>query len=166
MLTKVIAFDIFNTVYDLSTTPKDEIRAYGSHISKEGWSRLFLPKSWQNLKAFPDAKAGIERLREKYLVVTCSNGPMALQTRLNKNNGISWDFLIPLEERKIFKPNPLAYQMIADIMGVKTEEVAMITANKTFGDIEGASALGMAAFWIRGESKIVDINALAGILGA
>lgn len=139
---KVFAFDIFNTVFSLGGIPREEIVAYGEHI-KRPWSPLKLPEHWERLPAWPDSRPAIHRLKQYYQVVTCSNGPISLQTKLSKYNDIDWDFLIPLEERKIFKPSLLAYQPICDMMGVKPEEVCMVTANETFGDLEASAELGM-----------------------
>ncbi len=133
---KVIAFDVFGTVFDLSQVDRSEVRAYVDHIHGPAWKPLELPKSWLDLKAHPDAVEGIAKLRERFQVVTCSNGPISLLTHISKANGISWDALIPLEVGRVYKPNPMAYQMICDVMRVPPEAVAMVTANATFGDIE------------------------------
>lgn len=146
---KVIAFDVFGTVFDLSGVDREEIRAYAHHIRKPEWSPLHLPRSWETLPAHPDAAMGIKWLREKYLVVTCSNGPLGLLSRLSKHNNVSWDAIIPIEMKKVYKPNPRAYLTVCDLLNVNPDEVMMVTANKDFGDLEATDALGMQPMLIR-----------------
>lgn len=154
---KVIAFDTFGTVFDLSGVPHEEIRAYAQHIRQDEWSPLKLPDSWLSLPAHPDSAEGIAMLRKDFFVVTCSNGPLGLLAKLSKNNGISWDAIIPLELNKVFKPNPKAYLTVCEVLDVSPDEVLMVTANEHFGDLEASRALGMSAVLIRGASPYKDI---------
>lgn len=161
---KVIAFDVFGTVFDLSTCDREEIRAYARHLRKPEWSPLTLPVSWETMPAHPDSREGIERLRKDFIVVTCSNGPLGMLARLSKFNGISWDAIIPLELNKVFKTNPKAYMTVCEVMNVEPHEVMMVTANETFGDLEASAALGMTPQLIRGNGKYQTITELANVL--
>lgn len=156
---KLIAFDIFGTIFDLSKTPKNEIREYGEHIRKPEWSPLKLPKSWENLDAHGDCYCGLSELRSMgYIVVTLSNGPLGLQTKLSKNNGIVWDAITPLEINKVFKPNPRAYESLCEIYDFQPNEIMMVTANKTFGDLEASAKLGMRPCLIRDkDGECIDV---------
>ncbi len=145
---KVIAFDVFGTVFDLSDVDRSEVRAYVEHIKQPTWEPLNLPKHWETLPAHYDAPGALEMLRKKYMVVTLSNGPMRLLAELNKFNGLKWDAIIPLEMARVYKPNPIAYLLPAQLFDCDINEVMMVTANKDFGDIEAAKALGMQWFWI------------------
>ncbi len=98
---KVIAFDVFGTVFDLSSVDKRDIKAYIDHIRRPTWQPLVLPEYWETLPAHPDAAEGIARLRKKFTVVTCSNGPLHLLTKLSKHNSISWDAIVPLELNRV-----------------------------------------------------------------
>ena len=166
MTIKVIAFDVFGTVFDLSSVERADLKAYAQHIRKPEWSPLTLPKSWETLPAHPDSACGIERLKRKFIVVTCSNGPLGMLARLSKHNGIAWDAIIPLELNRAFKPNLDAYLTVCEVLGVCSTEVMMVTANKDFGDLEAADQLGMAPMLIRGENGPKDIIDLAAELGA
>lgn len=146
---KVIAFDVFGTVVDLSGVPREEIRDYARHIHKPDWEPITFPKSWEDIPAHPDSSAGIALLRQQYSVVTCSNSPTELLVKLSKRGNINWDAIIPIEAYKVYKPNPLAYLAIADLLRVDPSEVAMVTANPTFGDVEASAALGMLPIVIR-----------------
>ncbi len=161
---KVIAFDLFGTVFDLSKVDHQEIRDYAIHLSKPEWSPLHLPKSWEHLPAHPDSAEGISKLREKYMVVTCSNGPLGLTAKLLKNNKISFDAIIPLELNKVFKTNPKAYMTVCKVLDIKPEEMLMVTANEKFGDIEASRALGMQSILIHGKEGPKTIIELAEFL--
>lgn len=162
---KVIAFDVFGTVVDLTRANHEEIREYARHIRKPEWSPLVLPPTWENLPAHPDSAEGIARLRKKFFVVTCTNGPLGLIAKLSKNNGIQWDAIVPLELKRIFKPRAGAYLTVCEVLSVPPAEVMMVTANKDFGDLEASEALGMTPQLIRGESDVPTITALADRLG-
>lgn len=156
---KVIAFDVFGTVFDLSKVERSEVKAYADHIRKPEWSPLKLPTSWETLPALPDSREGLEMLRERFIVVTMSNGPLGLLSKLSKHNGISWDAIVPLEMKRVYKPNPAAYLTICDVFDVQPSEVMMVTANEHFGDLEASRAVGMTPKLIRTEScrTIIDL---------
>lgn len=161
---KVIAFDVFGTVFDLSSVDRDEVRAYARHLKAfhhtNAWLPLELPKSWETLPAHADSAEGVAKLRERYKVVTCSNGPRPLLTKLSAHNGIEWDEIIALEMNRVYKPNPRAYLTVCEVMNVEPSEVMMVTANETFGDLEASAALGMTPMLIRAETgpkTIVDL---------
>lgn len=161
---KVVAFDVFGTVFDLSGVDREEVRSYVKHIHEPEWRPLALPTSWESLPAHSDSAGGIARLRDHFQVVTCSNGPISLLAKISKRAGISWDALIPLEVARVYKPNPRAYELICEVMRVAPEEIAFVTANATFGDLEASAKLGMSPILIRHEKSPVNITALAELL--
>lgn len=157
---KVVAFDVFNTVFDMSSIPHEDVKQYVHHTRNhrgQEWQPLMLPKSWEALQAHGDSAEGIALLRRKHAVVTCSNGPVSLLTKISRAAGIDWDMMIPLEVAKVYKPEPYAYALIAETMRVHPSEVAMVTANATFGDIEASRALGMHPFLIRDANAVPHI---------
>lgn len=161
---KVIAFDFFGTVFDMSKVPKEDIINYVKHLKKEPWTPLVLPDVWETLHAYQDSLNGIEWLREHYTVVSCTNAPIGTQIKLCKNNGISFDGYIPLELNKTFKTKPESYMTVCEVLKVKPEEVMMVTANKEFGDLEASKKLGMTPVYIRHDSKVKDIEFLAALM--
>ncbi len=163
---KVIAFDVFGTVVDFSGVPYDERKAYADHIHehdgvKSPWKPLELPESWERLPAHRDSRKGLQLLRERYTVVTCSNGPLGLMTKLSKHNNLSWDMITPLELRQVFKPNLEAYLFVTELLGIKPSEMMMVTANEKFGDLEASAKLGMLPRLIRPNGSRPDLLDLA-----
>jgi len=147
---KVIAFDVFGTVVDMSGVPREELQAYGDHIRKPEWSPLVLPESWKKLPAFPDAAAGIEMLRTRFKVVTCANGPAPLLQAIFDHNEIDVDLIVPMERLQVFKPSRQAYLWACAAAGAHPSECMMVTANVPgLGDLDVARSLGMQAQSIR-----------------
>lgn len=147
---KVLAFDLFGTVFDVSDVPREELQAYGDTIRAPEWQPFVWPKHWEKLPAFPDAEFGLRALQALgYYTVALSNAPLALAMRMIANAELDFNAIIPLETQQLYKPNPGCYTFAQTLCGVEREEFAMISANKSFGDIEAALSLGMHAQLIR-----------------
>jgi FMN phosphatase YigB (HAD superfamily) len=157
----ICLFDCFGTVFNMSQIPKEDLRYYGSILKKPVWEPLNFPKYWQEIPPHPDSEEGIDILKSKgHKCVALSNAPHQLMRVLSANANIYWDHIIGLEEYKIYKPNRLAYLTACAELDCKPSDCTMVTANKTFGDIEGAKSVGMFAKLIRNE-WCPDIMALA-----
>ncbi len=148
---KCIAFDCFGTVFDMSTVSREEIAAYVEHVRKADFSPFEFPRSWWDLKAHPDAAEGIKRLQDTgFSCVALSNGDAGLIWRASKRkNPIAWNYVFDLRAEKVYKPNIEAYRLVEKLLGYKPEDCLMVTANPTFGDIEGEAAVGMQSQVIR-----------------
>lgn len=164
---RVVLFDLFNTVVSFDGVPRDELRAYADHIRKPEWSPFRPPESWGRLRAFPDSRRGLDRIIERGRDTSVlSNCPYEMASIITAVNGLSFTSIIQLAAARVFKPQPRAYQVACDVLDVPPEACLMVTANKDFGDLEQARALGMQAALIRDpESDIPDIIALAERLG-
>lgn len=148
---RCIAFDCFGTVFDMSSVPREEIAAYVNHVKREDFSPFPFPQSWYELKPHPDSAEGIKQLQaSRYYCVTLSNGSVELLKYISKAAGIEWDYFIDLVRHQAYKPKNLkAYLSINRDLGFDPYETLMVTANPTFGDIEGAKAVGMPSQVIR-----------------
>jgi len=164
---KVIAFDLFGTVFDLSKTPREEVKDYISQVRREEWSPLSLPKSWKDMLLFEDSKEGLERLNKKYKIVTCSNAPISLQLDMMSGDILLlWDKFINFYNVKAYKPNPKTYSLVYQTTGFKPHECLMVTGNEGSPDLEGAKKVGMQSIGIRNAGDCKNIIELAEILGA
>jgi HAD superfamily hydrolase (TIGR01493 family) len=162
---KCVAFDCFGTVFDMSGVSRDEIAAYVSHVRGETFSPFPFPKSWWSIRAHQDSAEGIARLRKLGIrVVTLSNGDSSLIRNVSEASGIVWDDIIDLAERKVYKPHLDAYRAVESVTGLSPAETLMVTANPTFGDIEGAAAVGMNSQVIRHgyPDTIIDLARIFG----
>lgn len=147
---KCLAFDCFGTIFDMSSINRNEIKAYVDHVHKNDFSIFEFPNSWWNLKAHPDVKDGIKTLQSAgFVCVTLSNGSRELLSTISLRNDINWDHIIDLAKYKVYKPHEAAYATVLAETSFYPRETLMITANPTFGDVEGAAAIGMQSRVIR-----------------
>jgi HAD superfamily hydrolase (TIGR01493 family) len=147
---KCVAFDCFGTVFDMSSVSRDEIKAYVKHVNKNDFSPFSFPDSWWDLKAHPDAKEGIKALQSSgFVCLTLSNGSPELLSTISLRSGIDWDHIIDLASYCVYKPHKNAYATVYAETAFYPRETLMVTANPTFGDIEGAAAIGMPSQVIR-----------------
>jgi len=159
---KVIAFDLFGTVFDMAGVPKDELRHYGETIRDPVWRPFEWPESWETLPEFDDSREGMLWLMEfGYRVVALSNAPLALTVRMSRNEPIVWDAIIPLETIKTYKPNVATYKFACDLLQCDPQDLLMVSANKDFGDIENAVAAGCKSQLVRHDGCPKDFIALA-----
>jgi 2-haloalkanoic acid dehalogenase type II len=162
MFVDVIAFDCFGTVFDASELPVESIQAYVKHViaNPTAASKFDFGTEWYELPAHKDSAAGIKKLRDNgYKCVALSNGPPELIRQLSDKAGIEWDAIINLAAHNVYKPYSEAYKIVEKETGVKPQFCLMVTANPTFGDIEGAKSIGMNAQVIRadGAGNILDL---------
>lgn len=149
---KVIAFDLFGTVFDATTVDRDEVRAYVRHVRNNciEWLPLLLPASWSNIPAHSDSVEGLKLLRRAgFKVVTCTNWPEYQINAVSNNAGIEWDHKVLLERYRIYKPHLSAYAAICQELGVSADEVLMVTANPGAGDDTQPARIGMRSQLIR-----------------
>lgn len=146
-------------------------------MEKEHWNRV-----WHRLTPWPDANAGLQRLKGRYVIAALSNGNMALLTNMAKHSGLPWDCILSAELARHYKPDPEVYQTAADLLGLLPSQVLMVAAHQH--DLRGAQAVGMKTAFIprpleygpnqRPDPTVdpsfdlvaVDFNALADQLGA
>ena len=163
---KCIAFDCFGTVFDMAGISRKEIGDYVRHVRKNDFTPYAFPKSWWKLKLHPDAKQGVEMLRDAgFHCVTLSNGGPDLIEAVSENGGLEWDRIIDLTAHRVYKPHDDAYRTVQKETGFKPSQTLMVTANPTFGDIDGAAAVGMQSQVIRQPGMPQTIIELAEKLG-
>ena len=159
---EAVAFDCFGTVFDMTPIPNKDIGSYVEHVRKLDFSPYAFPASWLNLKAHEDSAEGIKMIQELGIkCVALSNGSHDLLSHISKQNGIEFDHIVNLAAHRVYKPHQDAYLTVQKDLGIDTSETLMVTANPTFGDIEGALSVGMHALVIRNSSMIQTIVDLA-----
>ena len=165
MNTKFIAFDLVNTVYDISSVPEQELKNYVNQVRSPTWAPLSLPPSWEHIPLYEDSLEGLKRLQIKYKLVAMSNLPYTLIEKMARNSGIKWDHTIPIVFAQAYKPDLKTYRLIFDLCKCDPQEVMMVTANRTAGDLEAAQQLGMLPQLIREPGHPANIMELASRLG-
>ncbi len=162
MLYKVLAFDLFGTVFNPADVPHEERRAYVKHIRTPPWAPLNLPETWAVMPTFADSVPGLNALRDLgYKLAAASNWPAELVQKASTNAGIVWDYVVALEKHQVYKPSLVAYATICEQTGCDPKEVLMVTGNKGAGDDTLPAKIGMDSKLIRGDAPILNILALA-----
>ena len=102
--------------------------------------------------AYPEAKAAIARLREKYRVVAGSNADN-FPLRLNLGDaGIEMDAYYTSEELRIYKPRPEFYKKILEAEGLRPEEAVFI-GDSPLEDVQAPRRLGLHAVWVNRDGR-------------
>ena len=127
-----------------------------SETDKEHLNRV-----WHQLTPWPDAVAGLTRLRVRYVLATLSNGNVALLTNMAKYAGLPWDCILSAELMKHYKPDPEVYQTAASLLGLRPEQVMMVAAHK--GDLRAAQDVGLQTAFVprpmeRGPERTPDLT--------
>ena len=115
----------------------------------KGWSEAeidHLNRAWHRLDPWPDAVSGLTRLRRRFILATCSNGNVALIVNMAKRSGLPWDAILGAEPARHYKPQPEAYKITAEMLGLKTEHCMMVAAHN--GDLKAAAGCGLRTAFV------------------
>ena len=105
-----------------------------------------LNRAWHRLTPWPDAVAGLTRLRERFVLATLSNGNVALLTNMGKNAGLPWDCILSAELVEVYKPDRRVYRMAAGYLGLRPEQVMMVAAHPA--DLRAAAMAGLRTAFV------------------
>jgi 2-haloacid dehalogenase len=105
-----------------------------------------LNRAWHRLDPWPDAVAGLTRLRERFVITTLSNGNVSLLTNMAKRAGLPWDCVISAELFRHYKPDREAYLGCADLLGVAPQELMLVAAHP--GDLRAARDAGLGTGFV------------------
>jgi 2-haloacid dehalogenase len=100
-----------------------------------------LTKAWHRLDPWPDAVAGLTRLKRRYIIGTLSNGNVALLLNMAKRAGLPWDTIFSAELARHYKPAPEAYLSVPNFLRVEPAEVMLVAAHN--GDLLAAQRVGL-----------------------
>jgi 2-haloacid dehalogenase len=105
-----------------------------------------LNRVWHRLRPWPDAVAGLSRLRERYVLATLSNGNVALLVNMAKNAGLPWDAVLSAELASAYKPDLKVYLKAADLLELPPEQVMMVAAHP--GDLRASADVGFRTAYV------------------
>lgn len=107
---------------------------------------VHLNHAWHRLKPWPDARAGLAKLKRRHVIATLSNGNVALLVNMARNAGLPWDCILSAEVVRHYKPDPETYLGAADLLGVRPGELMMVAAHKD--DLHAARACGLRTAYV------------------
>jgi 2-haloacid dehalogenase len=102
--------------------------------------------AWHRLKPWPDAKAGLGKLKRRHVIATLSNGNVALLVNMAKHAGLPWECILSAEVVRHYKPDPETYLGAADLLGVRPGELMLVAAHKD--DLHAARACGLKTAYV------------------
>ncbi|MDP6352032.1 MAG: haloacid dehalogenase type II [Alphaproteobacteria bacterium] len=105
-----------------------------------------LNRAWHRLDPWPDAVAGLIRLKRKYTLVTLSNGNVALMVNMARRAGLPWDAILGAEVARHYKPQPEAYRNTAELLALEPARVMMVAAHND--DLAAAADVGFATAFV------------------
>jgi 2-haloacid dehalogenase len=102
--------------------------------------------AWHRLDPWPDALAGLRRLKRRYILATLSNGNIALLVNMAKRAELPWDAVLGAEVSQAYKPEPEAYLRTADALGLRPVQVCMVAAHES--DLAAARGCGFRTAFV------------------
>jgi 2-haloacid dehalogenase len=102
--------------------------------------------AWHRLDPWPDAVAGLTRLKTSFIIATLSNGNIALMLDMAKRAGLPWDAILGAEVVQAYKPMPEVYLRTADILAMRPEQICLVAAHN--GDLAAARKCGLRTAFI------------------
>lgn len=105
-------------------------------------------RAWHRLPPWPDAVPGLKRMKQKYIIATCSNGNVAQMVSLAKYSDLPWDMVLGAEMALQYKPRPEVYRASVAMLRVQPSECVMVAAHNY--DLRAAAGCGLkCAFVVR-----------------
>ena len=114
------------------------------HLSES--EKVQLNLAWHRLDAWPDAVAGLERLKSRYIIGSLSNGNIALIVNMAKYSGLPWDVVLGAEVARAYKPQPQAYLGSAQALGLTPGECTLVAAHND--DLKAAAQCGFRTAFV------------------
>ena len=105
-----------------------------------------IARVWHRLTPWPDAVAGLRRLRRRYIIGTLSNGNVGLLVRMAKHADLPWDVVLGAETAGAYKPQRQAYLANAALLNLEPAQVMLVAAHN--GDLQAAAAAGLRTAFV------------------
>ncbi|MCP5313379.1 MAG: haloacid dehalogenase type II [Chromatiaceae bacterium] len=105
-----------------------------------------LNRVWHRLQPWPDSVEGLNRLKQRYMICTLSNGNIGLLAEMAKQAALPWDCILSAEVFRRYKPDPDTYLGVARVFDVPPEAVMMVAAHQD--DLDAARACGLQTAYI------------------
>lgn len=133
-----------------------------SHLGET--ERDHLNRVWHRLDPWPDAVAGLRRLKARHTICTLSNGNLGLLTNMAKRAGLPWDCVLSAEVFRAYKPDPRAYLGAVEVFRLRPEQVMLVAAHHD--DLAAARACGLATAYVErplefGAARPKDVSPVA-----
>jgi 2-haloacid dehalogenase len=114
--------------------------------SLSGSEIVHLVHAWHRLDPWPDAVAGLTRLKRRYTIGTLSNGNVALLLNMAKHAGLPWDMIFSAELARAYKPAPEAYRSVPNFLRIEPRKIMLVAAHNN--DLVAAQREGLRTAFV------------------
>ncbi len=107
---------------------------------------LALNHAWEQLDPWEDVVPGLTALKKAHIIAPCSNGSIALMTRLARYGNLPWDCILGADLVRDYKPKPGVYLASCAALRLQPRQVMMVAAHND--DLTAARKTGLATGFI------------------
>jgi 2-haloacid dehalogenase len=126
-------------------TLRDVLARHGVRLGAADQESLVA--GWRQLRAWPDSREALDRLRRGHVTATLSNGHLALLADLLKFAGLRVDALLSAQLAGSYKPDPEVYLTALRLLDCPPAKAGMVAAHPE--DLRAAAALGLRPIFVR-----------------
>lgn len=105
-----------------------------------------LNSAWMRLPPWSDSVSGLRAMRNRMIIGACSNGSIAMMTRLARFGGLPWDCILGAEIAQSYKPDPKVYLTSCAALALQPDEVVMVACHNH--DLTAAREAGLRTAYI------------------
>ncbi|MEM7176867.1 MAG: haloacid dehalogenase type II [Pseudomonadota bacterium] len=105
-----------------------------------------LNAAWERLPPWPDSVPGLTAIRQAMIIAPCSNGSIALMSRLARFGALPWDCILGADVARTYKPEPDAYLRSVAALRLEPGEVLMVAAHNS--DLSAAAENGLKTAFV------------------
>lgn len=105
-----------------------------------------LNHAWERLAPWPDVPTGLRQIKTHRIIAPCSNGSIALMTRLARHADLPWDCILGADIAGDYKPAPAVYSASCAALRLPPERVLMVAAHND--DLHAARACGLRTAFV------------------
>jgi 2-haloacid dehalogenase len=121
-----------------------------------------ITKLWHRLNPWPDAINGLNRLKERFIISTFSNGSFPCLVNMAKFAGLPWDCIFSADIVQHYKPDPETYRGVINLLDL-APNAAMIVAAHNY-DLRHGRIHGMRTAYVNrptehGPNQKTDLRA-------
>ena len=123
--------------------------------------RIDLNTAWEKLDPWRDVIEGLAAIKSKAIIAPCSNGSIALMTRLAKYGGLPWDCILGADIARNYKPHADVYNACCNALRLEPNDVMMVAAHNN--DLFAAQENGLQTAFIprateHGPDQTIDLE--------
>jgi 2-haloacid dehalogenase len=102
--------------------------------------------AWHQLDPWPDTVEGLSRLKQRFPIVTLSNGNVAMMVAMARHGGLPWDAILGAEFARFYKLHPQTYLSTVEALGLAPSQLCLVAAHHS--DLAAARSCGLMTAYV------------------